>query len=87
MAETGVDWFGVLDQGRLLGWASASDLDGSSIADVELRPFVSTVSSDASLREALDVVVTGHTRLAVVVDEGVFRGVLDIEAIAEEITE
>jgi osmoprotectant transport system ATP-binding protein len=87
MSQNGVDWFGVLDNGRVLGWASAADLDASPLDSLSLRPFVSTVTSEASLREALDVVVTGHTRLAVVVDDGMFKGVLDIEAIAEEITE
>jgi hypothetical protein len=32
-------------------------------------------------------VVTGHARVAVLVDDGMYRGMLDLEAIAEEITE
>jgi osmoprotectant transport system ATP-binding protein len=87
MAKYEVQWFGVLEGDRLLGWAEASDLDGTTVDAVELRPFRMSVASNASLREALDVVVTGQTRLAVVVDDGIFKGVLDIEAIAEEITE
>ena len=86
MARYDVDWFGVLDGRTLLGWASESDLDGEVVSDVELREFESTVSTTSSLREALDVVVTGHNRLALVVDDGVYMGVLDVEAIAREIT-
>ena len=86
MARYDVDWFGVLDGRSLLGWASESDLDGEVVSDVELREFESTVSTSSSLREALDVVVTGHNRLALVVDDGVYMGVLDVEAIAREIT-
>jgi osmoprotectant transport system ATP-binding protein len=86
MAAYDVDWFGVLDGDRLLGWASESDLSTGSVADVEPRQLESTVSTRSSLREALDVVVTGHNRLALVVDDGVFMGVLDVEAIAREIT-
>ncbi len=87
MRAHAVDWFGVLDGDRLLGWAHASDLGTSNPADLHLRPLISTIASSASLREALDAVVTGHTRLAVVVDDGVFKGVLDVESIAREITE
>jgi hypothetical protein len=32
-------------------------------------------------------VVVGHARVAVVVDDGMYQGMLDLEAIAEEITE
>jgi len=39
------------------------------------------------LRSALEAVITGHARVAVVVDDGVYRGMLDLEAISEEITE
>ena len=86
MAEYDVDWFGVLDGTSLSGWASESDLARGEVAGLELRPLESTVSTRSSLREALDVVVTGHNRLALVVDDGVFMGVLDVEAIAREIT-
>jgi CBS domain-containing protein len=62
-------------------------LDGRSLGDHEPRPFLVTLSSDSSLRTALDAVVTGHARVAVVVDDGVYRGMLDLDSIAEEITE
>jgi osmoprotectant transport system ATP-binding protein len=82
-----VDWLGLLDGDRLLGWVDGSLLDGRPLVDLEPRPFLVTLSSDSSLREALDAVVTGHARVAVVVDDGVYRGMLDLESIAEEITE
>lgn len=88
MAEHEVDWIGVLDGDRLLGWVEASALDGADLSEVEPRPFAVSLTADASLREALDSVVTGHARTAVVVDrEGKYRGMLDLEAISEEITE
>jgi hypothetical protein len=46
-----------------------------------------TLDSEASLRSALDAVVTSHARVAVVADDGVYRGMLDLEAIAEGVTE
>ena len=54
---------------------------------IEPRPFLVTLSSHDTLRAALDAVVTSHARVAVVADDGVFRGMLDLESIAEEITE
>ena len=41
----------------------------------------------SSLRQAVDAVVTSHARVAVVVDDGRYVGMVDLEAIAEEITE
>jgi hypothetical protein len=32
-------------------------------------------------------VVTGHARIAVVVEDGEYKGMLDLESISEEITE
>lgn len=87
MAEFGVDWFGVLDGPKLLGWVDAAELDGATLDSVTPRPFAVSLRSDSSLREALDAVVTGHARTAVVVDDGIYQGMLDLEAISEEITE
>lgn len=84
--EQGVDWLGVLDGDRLLGWVGEGDL-GTNLRDLQPRPFLVTLSSDSSLRAALEAVITGHARVAVVVDDGVYRGMLDLEAISEEITE
>jgi osmoprotectant transport system ATP-binding protein len=87
VAQNDVDWVGLLDGGRLLGWVEAGHLDGRSLRDLEPRPFLVELNSGSSLREALDAVVTGHARVAVVVDDGMFQGMLDLEAIAGEITE
>ncbi len=87
MEEYEVDWFGILDGERLLGWSDATALDGGGVRGLEPRPFAVVLSSGSSLREALDSVVTGHARVAVVVDDGMYRGMLDLDAIATEITE
>ena len=91
MNQFEVDWFGVLRGDRVLGWANRDELVAGDLARLTPRDFDSTVSSSQSPTgrspHSDDVVVTGRTRLAVVVDEGIFRGVLDIEAIAEDITE
>jgi osmoprotectant transport system ATP-binding protein len=87
MEEHGVDWLGLVDGDRLLGWVDGSLVDSTPLADLEPRPFLVTLTSDSSLRSALDAVVTSHARVAVVVDNGTYRGMLDLEAIAGEITE
>ena len=87
MDEHEVDWVGLVDGDRLLGWVDGSKLDGGDLRLLEPRPFLVSLDSQSSLREALDAVVTSHARVAVVVDDGVYKGMLDLEAIAEEITE
>ena len=87
MEDHDVDWLGLLDQGRLLGWVDGSLVDRIPLSELEPRPFLVTLNSDSTLRSALDAVVTGHARVAVVVDDGAYLGMLDLEAIAEEITE
>jgi osmoprotectant transport system ATP-binding protein len=83
MAENGVDWVGVVDHDRLLGWVSAENLNGSNVGEADLRPFAATVTPDAALREALDVIVGAQTRVAVVQDDDErYLGMLTIDQIA-----
>ena len=87
MAEHGVDWVGVLDDGRLLGWVGDDQLDDRPLREAELQSILVSLSADSSLREALDAVVTSHARVAVVLDGSRYVGMLDLESIAEGITE
>jgi hypothetical protein len=87
MQDHDVDWLGLLDGGRLLGWVDGALVDRIPLPELEPQPFLVTLNSDSTLRSALDSVVTGHARVAVVVDEGMYRGMLNLEAIAKEITE
>ncbi len=87
MEANAVDWLGLLDGDRLLGWVDGSRVGSSQLRDLEPRSFLVTLDSRDSLRTALDAVVTSHARVAVVVDDGIYRGMLDLEAIAGEVTE
>jgi osmoprotectant transport system ATP-binding protein len=87
MEEESADWVGLLDGGRLLGWVDGSEIGTRPLRDLSPKPFLVTLGGDASLRSALDAVVTSHARVAMVVDDGVYLGMLDLEGIAEEITE
>ncbi len=89
MAAAGVDWVVVVDAGQLLGWVSVDGATtASTIGDLEPQPFLVRIEPTTSLRQALDAVVTSHTRVAAVVDrDNRYLGLADIETIAEEITE
>ena len=88
MSRYGTSWIGVLDDDRVLGWISASDLDGHATVDgIELNPIERSVAPSDSLRAALDLVVRSHERVAIVVEDGRYLGTLGLESIAREITE
>jgi hypothetical protein len=70
MAAEGTDWVAVCDEGdRLRGWVWGDDVGtGSTLADVEARPFRAVVRPDTTLKAALDVILSSRTRVAVVVE-------------------
>jgi osmoprotectant transport system ATP-binding protein len=87
MADHGVDWVGLLDNEMLLGWVEAAEVSTVPLAELSPKPFLVSLAPEDSLRRALDAVVTSHARVAVVVEDGRYLGMLDLEQIAEEITE
>ena len=88
MAENHVDWVGVRDDGKLLGWVGAADLNGDpTVGAVEAKPFLAVFRPGTSLKAALDGIVTSRTRVAVVVeDDERYRGMLTVDDLAEGIT-
>ena len=88
MVSHQVDWVGVLDGDRLLGWVSASDLDGHDTAGAAgPKPFAASVSLTTPLREALDQIVQSRTRVAVVIDSGAYVGIVSIDDIADRMAQ
>jgi osmoprotectant transport system ATP-binding protein len=87
MRRHGVDWVGLLDGERMTGWVWESDMDGRPLAELEPREFLVSLGPDSSLRQALDAVVTNRARVGVIADEDRYLGMIDLEAIAETITE
>jgi osmoprotectant transport system ATP-binding protein len=87
MAENGVDWVGVRDGQRLLGWVANADINGdATVADAPLKPFRSVIGGGTTLKAALDLIVTSQTRVAVVVgDDDAYRGMLTVDDLAEGI--
>ncbi len=89
MDQYGIDWFAVGEGTRLDGWAPATVLASAedTIASVPLHRFRSFVDVSATLKEALDVVLSSRTRFAAVFDGADFLGMLTVERISREIVQ
>jgi osmoprotectant transport system ATP-binding protein len=87
IAEGGLGWVSVVDDGELLGWIDESDLSSASrVAEAEPHRFSAYVTVQDSLRAALDSIVTSETNVAVVVTEGQrYLGILTVDRLTEEI--
>jgi osmoprotectant transport system ATP-binding protein len=87
MAEFRSGWTSVLEDGELLGWVDEEGLEGKGrVSEAAPRKFSAYVTAGASLRQALDSIVTSRTRVAVVVTEGQrYEGILSLERISQEI--
>jgi osmoprotectant transport system ATP-binding protein len=85
MTAWGFDWVGVVDDGQLLGWVSEHDLDGvATVGEAPCERFRASVRRDTPLLEALDILVTSQTRVAVVLDDDRgYLGMLTIDQISE----
>lgn len=85
MTRFGTPWVALVDGGHLRGWVARDVVERSEVATIgELQPtsFVSRVAPSTPLREALDVIVNAHSRMAVVVDDGRFLGMITIDEVA-----
>jgi osmoprotectant transport system ATP-binding protein len=85
MRKHNVDWIGLRDCDRLLGWVWNRDLERlGSLRDAETEPFRAWVRRETPLREALDLIVDSRTRVAAVFDDDDrYLGMLTIEQIAD----
>ena len=85
MRAQGLEWITVVDGERLVGWVEAKDLDDRVPA--EARRFAAHTTTDTSLRQALDSVISSRTGVAVVVDDQEnLVGMIDAEHLAEQLT-
>jgi osmoprotectant transport system ATP-binding protein len=82
MTKHHVEWFGVRDGERLLGWSWEHELDTHVVAD-GVHPFRAIVRPTTTLRAALDGIVGSMTNVAVVVDDdGRYCGMVRVEQIS-----
>jgi osmoprotectant transport system ATP-binding protein len=84
----GLGWASVVDDGELRGWVDLPELAGvDAVGAARMRPFSAYVTTQDSLRQALDSIVTTRTQVAVVASEGQrYLGILTLARITEEIT-
>ena len=80
--KSGTDFVVVVDGHRLLGWWWVDEIAGPP-GRPEPRPFRAVVDPDTAVREALDVIVLSRTRVAAVVDDGAYRGMVTVDDISE----
>ena len=87
MWDKGTDWLTVVENGRLLGWVDRATLEGNQrVRDVQPQPFAAIVTSGSSLRQALDVIVSSRTNVAVVIeDDDRYRGVVTLDRLTAEL--
>jgi osmoprotectant transport system ATP-binding protein len=82
----GVDWVGVLDGGRLRGWSWVAELDPTRpVGETSTHDFRVWIEASASLRGAVDAIVTTRNQVAVVYDDDRYVGMLFIEAVSREL--
>ena len=85
IARSPSDWFGLVDDGRFLGWADGRNLNGGSVAALPLEQPAAVVSPGSTLREAMEIIVSSSTAVAVIDDQGRFGGVVTIRQIRERL--
>jgi osmoprotectant transport system ATP-binding protein len=82
MANHRSDWVGLTDGQAFLGWISGAELgDGTPLIDLPRFMPAAQVRPEQSLRAALEVIMTSRTSVAVINDDGWFRGVVTLEQI------
>ncbi len=88
MEKFDLGWVSVVDDGELRGWVDEAGLSGkATVAEASPKPFSAYVTSDSTLRQALDSIVTSRTQVAVVASEGQrYLGILTLHRVSREIT-
>jgi osmoprotectant transport system ATP-binding protein len=88
MEQYGVDWFAVAEGKRLLGWAQGTALEAApDVRSIPLQPYRTRIDVSATLKEALDSVVSSRARLTAVFDGDDYLGMLSADRISREIVQ
>ena len=82
MEKYSSEWVGVTSQDVFLGWVHVDDLQGDAPLDSVPRSVpAAQVQPESTLRNAMQIIMTSHTSVAVIDDEGRFGGVVTLELI------
>ncbi|MDH3398611.1 MAG: ATP-binding cassette domain-containing protein [Acidimicrobiia bacterium] len=83
-----VDWVGVGKGADLLGWLYLTELESLRVVPAEgLRRFRTRLDTSATLKEALDAIVSSRAKVAAVFDGDRYLGMLTADRISDEITQ
>ena len=83
-----VDWVGVGTGPNLLGWLYLTELESLGVVpEHDLRPFRTRLDTSATLKEALDAIVSSRAKVAAVFDNDQYLGMLTADRISDEITQ
>jgi osmoprotectant transport system ATP-binding protein len=82
------EWFGVTSQDVFLGWVHGDDLQGDeTLKSVPRSVPAAQVQPESTLRNAMQIIMTSHTSVAVIDDDGRFGGVVTLELIRASLEE
>ena len=83
--EYGTDWVAVGTGSTVEGWVRIANVPADGVRGVEVESFLTRLNENASLKEALDAVVSSHTSVAAVFDGTELLGMVTAAAISREI--
>jgi osmoprotectant transport system ATP-binding protein len=88
MAAHRASWIGLTSGGVFQGWVNGSDLDApGALAMAPRAQPAAQVMPESTLREAMEIIMTSSTSVAVIDDGGRFGGVVTLEQIREALAE
>jgi len=80
--ELRTDWLGLVEDDTFLGWIPREELvPGADLASLERFLPAAQVEPTSTLRSALEIIMTSRTSVAVINDNGRFRGTVTLERI------
>ena len=85
--EYGTDWVAVGEGAIVEGWIRVADIPSAGAGSVDVEPFLTRLDRNATLKEALDAVVSSHTSVAAIFDGNELVGMVTAAAISREIVQ
>jgi len=85
--EYGTDWVAVGEGAIVEGWIRVADVPSEGVRSVRVEPFLTRLDRNATLKEALDAVVSSHTSVAAIFDGNELVGMVTAAAISREIVQ
>ena len=87
MDRHALDWAIVVAEGRIEGSVSKSGLNGDTIAQSRMEVLDSVIERSATLKDALDVIISTNGRCAAVTEGGRYVGVITTAGISQRISQ